>query len=119
MAFGPAPPSDGLPSLAAYVPRLLRAKWVGLIAFAVGLIGTAAWVFSTHRLYQSEVVLSYERGIVSSPEGDSARQVGFRVQESFSSRQRMVELIKELHLYPKLVDKRGLVEATDELRCAD
>ena len=115
-AFGPSPVQDGVPSISAYLPRLLRAKWLGLIALGVGLAGTAVWVFSTHRLYQSEVVLAYERGVVGPAEADSARQVGLRVQDSFSSRQRLTELIKELKLYPKLVDRRGLVEASDEMR---
>ena len=107
------PPRDGLSALLAFVPRVFRAKWIGLVAGVLGLAGTAVGVLLTQRLYRSETVLLYEKGLAGGEE--SSRGLGIRLQDSFSSRVRLEGLIKKNKLYPRLVKKRGLVEAADEM----
>ena len=107
------PPRDGLSALLAFVPRVFRAKWIGLVAGVLGLAGTAVGVLLTQRLYRSETVLLYEKGLAGGEE--SSRGLGIRLQDSFSSRVRLEGLIKKNNLYPRLVKKRGLVEAADEM----
>src|SRR3982751_6024946 len=108
------PPRDGLSMLLAFVPRVVRAKWIGLIAVVLGLAGTAVGVLLTKRLYRSETVLLYEKGIAGSGE-ESSRALGLRLQDAFSSRVRLEGLITKNKLYPRLVKKRGLVDAAEEM----
>jgi uncharacterized protein involved in exopolysaccharide biosynthesis len=107
-------PRDGLSALLAFMPRVVRAKWIGLVAAVLGLAGTAVGVLLTKRLYRSETVLLYEKGLVGSGE-ESAHGLGIRLQDAFSSRVRLEGLIKKNKLYPRLVKKKGLVEAADEM----
>jgi uncharacterized protein involved in exopolysaccharide biosynthesis len=100
---------------------MTRAAWVGGIALAVGLVATAIWALSTSRLYQSEAVLLYERGVQSSQvgssgESDSPRQVGLRIQDMMTSRQRLESAVREMKLYPAIVQERSVVDAIDEMR---
>jgi uncharacterized protein involved in exopolysaccharide biosynthesis len=94
---------------------------VGGIALAIGLVATAGWALSTSRLYRSEAVLLYERGVQSSQvgssgESDSPRQVGLRIQDMLTSRQRLEAAVKEMKLYPSIVEQRSVVDAIDEMR---
>ena len=110
-------PRVELAGLAAIAPRFVRAGWVGIIALAVGLIGTAVLTLSTVRLYRSETVLVFEHGVQGlGHEGDSPRAVSARLQDMVTSRQRLESLIKEMKLYRHVLDKRGLVEAIEEMR---
>src|SRR5262245_62035937 len=120
-AAGPASPREQLALVASFVPRIKRAAWLGGVIFAAGLAGTAIWALSSARLYRSEAVLLYERGIQSEKiaAGDGAEsmhQVAARLQDMFASRQRLEGIIKEMKLYPNLIDQRGIVEAIDEMR---
>jgi hypothetical protein len=120
---GPQPVSarEQLAVVAAFVPRIKRAAWLGGVILAVGLVGTAIWALSSARLYRSEAVLLYERGIQSEhigagEGGESIHQVASRLQDMFTSRSRLEAIIKEMKLYRKTIDQRGLVEAIDEMR---
>lgn len=120
---GPPPvsPREHLALVVSFVPRIKRAAWLGGVIFAAGLVGTAIWALSSARLYRSEAVLLYERGIHSEhvgagEGGESIHQVASRLQDMFSSRQRLEAIIKEMKLYRKIIDQRGLVEAIDEMR---
>ena len=85
-----------------------------MIAAVLGLAGTAVGVLLTQRLYRSETVLLYEKGLVGGGE-ESSRGLGIRLQDAFSSRVRLEGLIKKNKLYPGMVKKRGLVEAAEEM----
>lgn len=104
--------------MAAIAPRFVRASWVGGIALVVGLAGTAAWTLSTARLYRSEAILMFERGVQAGPPGlgDSPRGIATRLQDMLMSRQRLETLIKDMKLYQGLLDKRGVVDAIEEMR---
>ena len=110
--------SPGSDLFASLAPRFLRGGWAGAIALAVGLAATAVAALSTTRLYRSEAVLVFERGVQAgiSHEGDSARGVTGRLQEMLTSRQRLESLIQEMKLYHRLLEQRGLVEAVEEMR---
>lgn len=116
----PAKPSsgDGFSGLVAFLPRALRAIWVGVFIFFLGLCGTAVWALLTVRQYRSETVIMYEPPIVegSDSQHESPRQIGLQLQDMITSRQRLEEVIKEMNLYPELVEKRGLVEATTDMK---
>jgi uncharacterized protein involved in exopolysaccharide biosynthesis len=111
-------PRAELATLASIAPRFVRAAWVGGIALALGLAGTAVWTLSTKRLYRSEAVLLYERGAQATlgREGESPRAIAARLQEMLTSRQRLDALIREMRLYQGLIERRGLVETVDEMR---
>src|SRR5262245_48112087 len=105
-------PRAELAVFASIAPRFMRAGWAGAIGLVVGLGVTAARAMSTTRLYRSEAVLVYERGVQAgiNNEGDSGRAVAARLQEMLTSRQRLESLIKEKQLYARLVDQKGMVE---------
>jgi len=91
------------------------------VAFGVGLLVTAAVVLTTKRIYRSETVLLYERGVEAAAlnrDPDSPRQVASRVKDTVTSRQRLQRLIEEMNLYPKIVDKLGMVEAVEVMQKA-
>jgi uncharacterized protein involved in exopolysaccharide biosynthesis len=114
-------PQDFLALAGSLVLRAVRAAWVGAIVLAAGLAVTAGWTLSAKRLYRSEAVFLYERGVSSASvgaggEGDSPRQVGTRLQDMLVSRQRLDALIKQMKLYPRIADHRGQIEAIEEMR---
>ena len=109
---------ESWPMLAA-IPRATRVAWTGAIGFGIGLVVTAPWVMSTTRLYRSEAVIVWERGVQAGTlghEGESVRAVAARLQDAFTSRQRLESLIRDMKLYRGLLDKRGLVAAIEEMR---
>jgi uncharacterized protein involved in exopolysaccharide biosynthesis len=116
-----APPSpwEQLAVLGTLVRRASRRAWIGAVAFVLGLAVTAAVVLTTKRIYRSETVLLYEHGVQSAtlnrdPEGP--RQVGQRLKDMVTSRQRLQRLIEQMNLYPRIVDKLGMVEAVEEMQ---
>jgi uncharacterized protein involved in exopolysaccharide biosynthesis len=87
---------------------------------AVSLALTAVWALSTRRLYRSDAVLVFEPGVQStyisaSSDSDSPRKVGARLADMLKARQRLEGLIKEMKLYPSIVDQRSIVDAVDEM----
>jgi uncharacterized protein involved in exopolysaccharide biosynthesis len=116
---GAPSPREHLVAFASLAPRAARAAWAGGIALALGLAVTAVWALSTSRLYRSEAVLLFERGVqsgVNAGDADSARQVSARLSDMLTSRQRLESAIKELHLYPAIVEQRSVVDAIEEMR---
>jgi uncharacterized protein involved in exopolysaccharide biosynthesis len=110
--------SPGFDLFASIAPRFLRGAWAGAIALAVGLAATAGAAISTTRLYRSEAVLVFERGVQAGigQDGDSSRGVTGRLNEMLNSRQRLESLIREMKLYKRVLDQRGQVEAVEEMR---
>ncbi|MFL5306447.1 MAG: GumC family protein [Polyangia bacterium] len=115
---GPFSPRDQMIAFTTLVSRVLRARKVGAVAMGFGLGATVILALSTHRLYRSEAVLVYERGAqaVGATEGTSARGLASRVGDMMLSRERLEGLVKEMNLYPGIVDRRAVVDAADELR---
>jgi len=113
-------PREYLASLAALMPRAARSAWIGGIALVVGLAGTAAWAMSSKRLYRSEAVVVYERGVQTGPanevEGESAASVSARFTDMIGSRQRIETVIKDMDLYHSMAEHKGMAVAVDEMR---
>jgi hypothetical protein len=81
----------------------------------LGLLGTGARILSIDRLYRSKTTITYEHGVLAG-EPDPPRDVGQRLAEMLTSRERLQRLIEEMHLYPTVVTERGLTDAVDEMR---
>src|SRR4051812_31511449 len=99
---GPSSPREHLAFLTSLAPRIARAGWAGAVAFAVGLVATAGMALSTARLYRSEAVILYDRGVqanAGADAGDPARLVGPRLKEMVMARPRLQTIIKEMKLY--------------------
>lgn len=108
--------AEPIEALSAFAPRLARSLWMGLVALGVGGVITVLVVLNTHRLYRSEALLSYQRGIRAASmteEGEPSRMIGARLRDIILSRHRLESNIRQLNLYSKIVDKRGMVEAVD------
>ena len=103
---GPFSPRDQMIAFTTLVSRVLRARKVGAVAMGFGLGATVILALSTHRLYRSEAVMVYERGAqaVGATEGTSARGLASRVGDMMLSRERLEGLVKEMNLYPGIVD---------------
>src|SRR5262245_33192100 len=115
----PEPERGELAMVEVTLPRTRPVAWTGAIGFGIGLVSTALWVMSTTRLYRSEAVLLWERGVQAGTlghEGDSVRAVAARLSDAFMSRQRLESLIKDMKLYRSLRDKKGLVASIEEMR---
>src|SRR5208283_2531839 len=54
--------------------------------------------------------------IVSQTEGDPSRQLAARLKEMLLTRERVVGLVKEFHLYPDQVRRSGLLDAAEDMR---
>jgi uncharacterized protein involved in exopolysaccharide biosynthesis len=114
-------PQDLLALAGSLFLRAVRAAWVGAIVLAAGLAITAGWTLSAKRLFRSEAIFLFERGVSSASigagaEGDSPRQVGSRLQDMLVSRQRLDALVKQMKLYPRIAEHRGQLEAIEEMR---
>src|SRR5678816_670252 len=108
-----------LAMLASLIPRATRVAWTGAIGFGIGLVVTVLWAMSSTRLYRSETVLVWERGVQAGTlghEGESVRAATARLSDAFMSRQRLESLIKDMKLYRGVRDKRGMVAAIEEMR---
>src|SRR3954468_23215318 len=115
---GPSSPREHLAFLTSLAPRVARAGWAGAVAFAVGLVVTAGMALSTSRLYRSEATILYEKGVQENGQeaGDPGRLVGPRLKEMVMARPRLQTIIKDMKLYRSIVDKKGMVDAVDEMR---
>lgn len=94
-----------------------------LLVFSVTMLVTVPVVFTRPRSYRSETVINYQETIRSSDltGGESggqsdSRRVGARLRELLLARASLEPIIKDLNLYGALQDKRGLVDAVDEMR---
>jgi len=89
-----------------------RVLWLGLL---LGLVATMGVLRVVRPMYRSEVVLVYRASpganIVSQTEGDPSRQLAARLKEMLLTRERVVGLVKEFHLYPDQVRRSGLLDA--------
>jgi hypothetical protein len=95
-----------------------------LLVFVVTALVAGPYSITRPRSYKSETVVLYQESIRSADitggagEGsaDSARKLGARLREALLSRASLEPIITELHLYPRTVERRGLVDAVDEMR---
>ena len=109
----------GLRTALLMVGRALHSRvlWLGLL---LGLVATMGVLRVVRPMYRSEVVLVYRASpganIVSQTEGDPSRQLAARLKEMLLTRERVVGLVKEFHLYPEQVRRSGLLDAAEDMR---
>jgi uncharacterized protein involved in exopolysaccharide biosynthesis len=86
----------------------------GALAVGVALV--------RQRVYRSETLMLYREGIRPSDllggdvGGDPARKLGLKLKEKVLSRRSLEPIVRELHLYPAIVEERGYVDAVDQMR---
>ena len=109
----------GLRTALLMVGRALRARvlWLGLL---LGLVATMGVLQVVRPMYRSEVVLVYRASpganMVSQTDVDPSRQLAARLKEMLLTRERLVGLVKEFHLYPDQVRRTGLLDAAEDMR---
>lgn len=105
--------------------RLCLSFWRrALLVFVVSAIAAVPLSLSTPRSYRSEAVVLYQETIRSADLTgtggdalpDSARRLGARLREALVSRASLRPIVVDLHLYPRVVEQRGLIDAVDEMR---
>jgi len=108
------------PRTALHMVGRAFSSWVLWLGLLVGLVGTVGALRVVRPIYRSEVVLFYRpspgASFVSQTEGDPTRQLAARLKEMLFTRERLVSLVKEFHLYPEQVKRTGLVDAAEEMR---
>jgi uncharacterized protein involved in exopolysaccharide biosynthesis len=117
-------PRERLERVTGKLRRCLPFWRRALIVFVVVALSTVPFAVTTPRSYKSETVVLYQETIRSAEltggggDGlpDGARRVGARLREALMSRANLEAVIRELHLYPKMVEQRGLVDAVEEMR---
>lgn len=95
-----------------------------LLVFVLTAAVAAPISVTRPRKYKSETVVLYQESIRSADltggggesSGEAARRLGARLREALLSRANLEPIITELHLYPALVERRGLIDAVEEMR---
>jgi succinoglycan biosynthesis transport protein ExoP len=91
--------------------RAVRHYGLFLAVLAATLLVTAVVVRYTDQVYRSETVILYRNGADNT--SDSSRRVASRLQDMLMSHDRILRVMNELHLYPKVKNRD---EAADEVR---
>ncbi len=115
---------EQLTQLGGLWARAKRRAILAGVLFSLGSVIAVAVAILKPRKYMSETQILYREGIKSTDVtageafGDPTRKLAMRLQEMVRSRSRLKKIIDEFKLYPDIVDKRGYVDAEDELRKA-
>jgi uncharacterized protein involved in exopolysaccharide biosynthesis len=122
-----APPTrtaaESLEGIVTFVRRSLMFWKRATLIFLVVAMAAVPVVFLKPRIYKSETVVLYQETIRSSditggePGGnENARRVGARLREMLLSRASLEPIVMDLPRYALIADRRGVVDAVDELR---
>src|SRR5262245_49719291 len=100
--------------------RRTRGYWKGALAVAV-LVAVSGIGVAWHlpRVYMSETLVLVRDAIHTGPEDDQglhAARIAPRLKDLLVARSRLEAIISELKLYPSIVEKRGLLDAVEEMR---
>jgi uncharacterized protein involved in exopolysaccharide biosynthesis len=115
-------PREHLARAVVFMRRGWRAGRWGALAFAIGLAVTTVVILAAKRLYRSESVIMYDRGVRreavvgAASDADSPKQIATRLQDMMTSRQRLQKMIEAFSLYPGIVKEHTYVEAVDEMQ---
>ncbi len=102
--------------------RSWRFKWYAALVLLLGTTLSLAAALLRERQYTSETLIVYREGIgtrtISGSEAtvDAQQKLALKLKELVLSRTTLEKLITEYHLYPQIMDKRGAVDAVDEMR---
>ncbi len=125
-----APPSsrdirsarDSLDRVVTIVFRAWRWRWYAALVLLIGATASLAIAILRPRQYTSETLIVYSEGIgartvVGSDSGiDAQQKLSLKLKELVLSRTSLQRIIEEFRLYPEIVDRRGYVDAVDEMR---
>ena len=95
-----------------------RSTLIFLLVAAASVPG----VFLKPRVYKSETTVLYQETIKSTDltggegSGENARRLGARLKEMLFSRASLEPIVREYPRYAKIADRRGMVDAVDDLR---
>ena len=113
---------DHLDRIVSLAGRSWRFRWYAALVLLLGATVSLAVALLRARAYTSETLIIYREGIgvrtVSGQEtnADAQQKLALKLKEMVLSRTRLQKIIEEFHLYPKIVDDRGYVDAVDEMR---
>jgi uncharacterized protein involved in exopolysaccharide biosynthesis len=117
-------PRDQVERGVSKLRRLLGFWRRALVVFVVTALVSVPITLNAPRSYKSETVILYQETIRSADvtgtggDGvfDNARRLGARLREALMSRASLGRIVRECHLYPRLVEQRGFIDAVDEMR---
>ncbi|MEO6953899.1 MAG: hypothetical protein ABI321_19005 [Polyangia bacterium] len=102
--------------------RSWRFRWYAALVVLLGATVSLAAALLKQRVYTSETLIVYREGIgtrtISGSEGagDAQQKLALKLKELVLSRTTLEKLITEYHMYPDIMEKRGAVDAVDEMR---
>jgi len=106
-----------------YFIRRSFAFWKrSMLVFMLVAAGSVAMVLLKPRAYRSETIVRYQENIKSEVVGgqetgaDNARRVAARLREVLLSRASLEPIVKDLPRYNALAERRGMVDAVNELK---
>ena len=114
--------AETLESTLGFVRRSLMFWKRSTLVFILVALAAIPGVFLKARVYKSETIVLYQETIKSTDltggegSGENARRVGARLKEMLFSRASLEPIVKDLPRYAKIADRRGMVDAVDELR---
>lgn len=116
----PKTAAETLDSVLAFVKRSFMFWKRSTLVFLVVALAAIPGVFLKGRIYRSETVVLYQENIkaeaLTGGETDTARRVGARLREMLLSRASLEPIVRDIPRYNALADRRGMVDAVDELR---
>ncbi len=113
---------DQLDRAVSIAGRTWRFRWYVGIVMVIGIGASVAVAMLKQREYTSETLIVYQEGIgtrtITNSEMavDAQQKLTLKLKEMVLSRTRLQKIIAEYHLYPEIVEKRGYVDAVDEMR---
>ncbi len=114
--------AEALESVVTFLRRSLMFWKRSIVAFVVVALAAIPGVFMKARIWRSETIVLYQDNIKAAEiigggdSGENARRVGARLREMLMSRASLEPIVKEFPRYAKLADRRGMVDAVEELR---
>jgi uncharacterized protein involved in exopolysaccharide biosynthesis len=114
--------AETVDAVVTFIKRSLAFWKRSTVVFLLVAMAAVPAVFLKARVYKSETVVLYQETIRSSDitggegGGDNARRVGARLREMLLSRASLEPIVLDLPRYAQIADRRGMVDAVDELR---
>lgn len=117
----PKTAAEVLEGVVTFVRRALMFWKRATFVFLVVALASIPGVFLKARIYRSETVVLYQEQIkaealTGGETADNARRVGARLKETLLSRVSLEPIVKSIPRYNQLAERRGMVDAVDELR---
>lgn len=113
--------ADTVANALTFVRRALMFWKRSLLTFVVVAIVGVPMVFLKPRAYRSETIVLYQvkirqEHLTGGETADNARRVGAHLKERLLSRASLEPIVKETPRWATLAERRGIVDATDELK---